>query len=258
MGPGETWRAQAIVFSTDGFVPESCDAAQSGSRWFYARAIALRLFDGTDECSITALGSNRYQVEIVKTMPQNLQPDLFSILFLMFTGEGETRYAMPGGAPKFVEVVNPAAPARMKVTNWFQKGLESRATFFGTAIKNSFRVEHGKPFWIHVELTGDQEIKDIYFDVDLILNTPDGDMALAPLNFDISKYSSFVTGKEVISIFGKTSVRLQITLPERMSGSVLYGFRLSKIGLQTGDYSWTDVQMPDFPEGLFLTNGVPE
>lgn len=258
VGPGETWRARAVVFSTDGFVPESCAAAQSGSRWFYARTIASRVFDGTDECVITSLGSSRYQVDIAKVMPQNLQPDLFSILFLMFTGQGQARYAMPGGSPQFIEAVNPSAAPRMKASNWFQKGLEPRATFFGTPIKNSFRVEPGKPFWIHLELKGDQEIKDIYFDVDLILNTPDGDLALAPLNFDISQDSSFVTAKEVISIFGKTSVRLQVTLPERLSGSVLYGFRLSKIGLETGDYSWTEVQMPDFPEGLFLTDGVPK
>jgi hypothetical protein len=258
VGAGETWRTQMVVRSMQGETPESCGVAISGARWFHHRVSGLTMFDWSEKCSITPLEGARYQIDMEKKFPEGFQPDLFSIPFVLLKVGEERRYAMPGGNKNFIEAVNPAAPARMKGRTWNAPGLAARASVFGQPLKHSFSIEKGRAFWLEFEYSGDQELSDIYLDVDLYVRMADGDYAQAPFNATLDDFRELVTAREVLSIFGVTRVRLRFELGDTIQGHQVAGFKLRRLSAKTGDYSWVESNIGGMLEGMFLTSELPE
>jgi hypothetical protein len=253
---GSELKTTAIVVSTDGMVPQTCGGAVAGSRWFFHRVANLSMFDWYKTCSITPLGENRYQIDASMTIPENAQPDVFRLLFFYFEGAGTARYAFPAGKLQFIEVVNPNASPRMKATNWETKGLESFPSMYGTPIKNSFKIEHDKLFFVDIGLSGKQELFDVYLDVALIVQY-NGELLQLPWNVEIKDAPEFVKSVEYLPSPTGKRARLHFTLPHVLQNMPVVGFKLVRVSFKTDDYSWVEANMPNFLEGFFLTDEVP-
>ncbi len=256
---GGTWRTKLVVYSTDGFVPATCGATLTGSRWFFHITGNMAMFSVYDECKVTPLGEGRFQVDAATKIPQNAQPDLFRLAFVYFEGADRIRYAIPGGKPAFVEIVNSQAAPRMKATAWETAGLEPRTSMMGAPLQNSFRIEYDRPFFIDVGVRGTQQLKTHFLDIVLIVSYQ-GELHQMPWNPNVSEAPEFVERVEILPQPGGARVRYHLVLSSELKhsdGLKVVGLKFRRASMETDDFTWVEANVPEFLKGVFLTDEVP-
>ena len=250
--PGEAWRSRIIVKSTDGFRPGECGVFFSASQWMFSRSANEKIFDVFNTCRLTALGDDRWQIDTHYTFSETAQPDLFAVSLIYFSNGETDRYAVPL-RPQFVKFKNPSASPRMSVSAWRVSELDPATNLMGQPVVGSFRVEYDKPFWLEVDLFGPQKILRQYFDFDFIVNSAMG-LVLMPWNPATHDMGEMILRTEQVPIPGGTRLRFQLKLPRTMDSLTNLGFKLRRISVETDDYSWAELELPNFNEAWFLTD----
>ncbi|MGE0527183.1 MAG: hypothetical protein AB7G93_08745 [Bdellovibrionales bacterium] len=252
--PEQSWNAAITVKALDDYVPRSCLAAFSGTRWHFNRTANLKMFQFFNSCTLTALDSDRWQVDTRFLFPPATRPDLFALAFIRFEDEhSNVRYALPA-RPEYVEIQNPRAATPLKVLSWNVVGLEPRTSLYGVSLVNSFQVRRGQPFWLEIYLQGQQEVKNPIFDFDFVVPASDGFVLMA-WNPPMERIDGRIVLKtEQRKIPGGFILRYQLTLPDTVSGLRPEGFRLRRVSVETSDFSWTELNIWQPTEGYFLTD----
>jgi hypothetical protein len=255
--PGEEWRAKYVVESTDGFQPSACNAFFSASQWFFSRNVTTTMFEGFQSCALTPLGANRWQVDVKYTFAgAAVQPDAFALAFIHFpgpTGQPD-RFAIPT-RPVYVQLDNPSAPPRLKAVAWRVSGLQPRTTLFGGKIQNSYAVDYNQPFWLEFDFAGPQKPKRQFIDFDFIVENA-GAQVLFPWNPPVEKITTVIPKVETVAIPGGFRLRYQMTLPPVVAQVKALGFKLRRLSVETDDFAWSELEIPNFLEGLFLTGAL--
>lgn len=248
--PGENWKREMIVESSEpGFRPTQCTAYLTASRWFVHRN-GMSMFDYFNSCELKPLGGDRWHVTMTFLFPREARPDLFSQAFVLFTDGRENRFAL-ASKPQFVRLENPAAPAALKATNWRVQGLKSKARLGSAPLKNSFVLEKGQQFWLEIDFKGPQKPLIQFLDFDFVVKYQ-GTVILLPRNVQADKMPDQVLETQILPFAGGFTIRYRMTLPETLSGVEALGFKWRRITVKTDDYSWTETELPNLLEAMFV------
>lgn len=248
--PGEIWKREMIVESSEpGFQPKTCNAYLTASRWFVHRN-GIGLFDSFQTCEFKSLGANRWHVTMAFTFPREARPDLFSLAFVAFYDGRENRFAL-ASKPQFVRIENPRAPVALKATHWRVQGLKPKLQLGNAPLKNSFFLEKGQQFWLELDFKGTQKPLRQFLDFDFIVKYQ-GSAILMPRNVQADKMPDQVLETQIVPFPGGFTIRYRMTLPATLSGVEALGFKWRRITVETDDYSWTETELPNLLEAMFV------
>jgi len=248
---GGVWKTRVILRSLMGRKPIKCDGYFSGAHWAFHRFLNLSAIDSFDSCQLKELPDATWQVDLSTTIPANTQPDSFFIPLLRLSEAETDLFALPK-RPQYIKVANPNAKPPLQVSGWRVLNLEPLNSFKGTPLKNSYVTDIGQPFWLEVDVTGDQQPLMGYVELKLIVNYNDT-LVLATTTIRTATIDGTIILKaETVKTEKGSRIRYLLNIPGALPTHDIRGFVFSRFYVQTDDHAWPELFTSGMLEGWVI------
>jgi hypothetical protein len=251
---GTAWKTKVILRSLQGRKPIKCDANYSGAQWAFHKYMNLPAIGVTSDCQLKDLGDGTWQVDLSTILPANTQPDLFYYPLLRLSEENTDFFALPK-RPSYIRVENPQAKAPLKVSAWRILGLEPLKSYAGTKLPKAYIGDIKKPFWLEVDLIGEQAVQMGYIELKLIVSYAN-QLVFAPTSIRSNFPDPVLVKSEIVKINNGSRLRYLLQIPGLTTTLDVRGLSFARFYVQTDDHAWPELFTVNDLEGMVLERSV--